>query len=100
MDKFYALGYVVSMEPRDTIHRLAERHQRTRADIVRTFREHGIGRSHVHNYWHGIRVPSPQGAAVLCVAMDLDARECLELYEACGIPTPDPVWALVHGVAL
>lgn len=88
------------MEPRDTLHRLATRKNRTRGDVLRTFREHGLTRSHVHNYWHGVRVPSPQGAAVLCVALDLDARECLELYEACGIPTPDPVWALVHGVAL
>jgi hypothetical protein len=91
---------MVSMEPRDTIHRLAARRNRTRSDVLRTFREHGLSRSQLHNYWHGVRVPSPQGAAILCVALDLDARECLELYEACGIPTPDPVWEAVYGVAL
>jgi hypothetical protein len=87
------------MEPRDTIRRLAAAHNTTRGHVVRTFREHGLPRQSVHHYWQGERVPSPQGAAVLCVALDLSARECLALYEACGIPTPDPVWEAVNGCA-
>jgi hypothetical protein len=46
----------------------------------------------------GQRCPEPDAAAVLCVALDLNARQCLELYEACGIPTPDPVWQAVNGL--
>ena len=42
----------------------------------------------------------PDAAAVLCVALDLNARQCLELYEACGIPTPDPVWQAVQDAAI
>lgn len=72
----------------------------TRRDVVRVLRENGVvgARQCVHAYLTGARCPSPQVAAVLCVAFDLDARGCLELLEACGIPTPDPVWAAVHGV--
>ena len=72
----------------------------TRRDVTRVLREHGVNgaRQCVHAYLSGTRTPSPHVAAVLCVAFDLDARGCLELLEACGIPTPDPVWAAVHGV--
>lgn len=72
----------------------------TRRQLVRVLREHGVvgARQCVHAYLTGTRNPSPNVAAVLCVAFDLDARGCLELFEACGIPTPDPVWAAVHGV--
>lgn len=87
------------MDPRDTIHRLAAKHNVPRRAVVQTFAEHGCihARARVHFYWTGQRSPDPEGAALLCVALDLTARECLELYEACGIPTPDPVWEAVHG---
>ena len=88
------------MEPRDTIHRLCAAHNVSRRQLVQAFEERTCrpSRARVHYYWTGERSPDPEGAAILCSALDLSARECLELYEACGIPTPDPVWEAVHGL--
>lgn len=88
------------MEPKDTILRLAAAHDVSRRAIIETFEQHTAkpSRARIHYYWTGQRAPDPEGAAILCVALDLSARECLELYEACGIPTPDPVWEAVHGL--
>jgi len=84
------------------IQRFAAEHNVLRRDIVATFAECGMrsARQRVHYYWTGQRCPEPGAAAVLCVALDLNARQCLELYEACGIPTPDPVWQAVQDAAL
>lgn len=87
------------MEPRDTILRLAATHNVSRRQVLAVFEEH-LGkpcRARIHYYWTGERAPDPEGAGLLCHALGLSAVECLVLYEACGIPTPDAVWAAVHG---
>lgn len=87
------------MEPRDTILRLAAVHNVSRRAVVRGFNDHTgrESRARVHYYYSGERSPDPEGAAVLCAVLGLSAPECLELYESCGIPTPDAVWEAVHG---
>jgi plasmid maintenance system antidote protein VapI len=88
------------MEPQRTIRRFMLEKNITQRDLSRAFVEHALGapRQRVSNYVHGRSCPTPEGAMVLCHALGLNARECLELYEACGIPTPDPVWTVVHEV--
>ena len=87
------------MTPNECIQHFAQLHGLTRSDVWRTCRDLGMSRQSMHGYWHGLRRPDPLAASMLCVALDLDARQCCELYEACGIPTPDPVWEAVQEAA-
>ena len=87
------------MNPNECIQHFARLHGLSRSDVWRTCRDLGMSRQSMHNYWNGLRCPDPIAASVLCVGLQLDARQCCDLYEACGIPTPDPVWDAVQQAA-